>query len=73
MRKKRFFFHYNKPMAQRLGRPQVSVHFNRQCIIVDNIECTVPTEGKINKRQPYFVMQGFASDVRIENNKAIIV
>lgn len=73
MKKKRFFFHYNKPESLRKGKPQISIHVNKTCIIVDNIECTVPTEGKINKRQPYFVMQGWASDVRIENNKAIVV
>ena len=73
MRKKRFFFHYNKPEAQRKGRPQVSVHFNKTCHIVDNVSCLVATEGKIKKTQPHFVMQGWAEDIKIENNIAHII
>lgn len=58
MKPKSFFFHFNKPATQRTGKPQVSVHYDKVCHIVDNVVCSVPTEGKINKRQPRFVMRG---------------
>jgi hypothetical protein len=72
MKKKRFFFHYNKPESQRRGKPQISVHINKQCIITDNIEVLVPTEGKVNKRQPYFVMQGWANEINQSQDRVII-
>lgn len=62
----RFFFHYHKQAAC------MSVHFKKKCTIVDNIECRVPVETKWNAEQPRLVMQGFAKEVVIENNKAII-
>ena len=40
---------------------------------MDDIICNVPCETKWNKTQPNIVMQGFAKDVVIENNKAIIL
>lgn len=73
MRKKRFFIHYNKPETQRKGKVQVSVHFNKICHIVDNVVCNVESEGKVNKTQPYFVMQGKATSVIVRNNIAIII
>lgn len=59
----RFFFHWNKPTSK------WSVHFRGQCLIVDHIECNVPCISKINKRQPFRVMQGFATDVTIHCQK----
>lgn len=63
---KSFFFHYNKPASQRTGSPKISVHYNKTCHIVDNIICSVPTEGKINKRQPIFVMKGKCNNFEIK-------
>ena len=40
--------------------------------MVDNVVCEVPTEGKVNKTQPYFVMQGKAVEVVIKNSVAYI-
>lgn len=68
----RFFFHYNKPEAQRAKRPRISLHHKNTCHIIDNIQVLVPTEGKINKRQPYFVMQGWAKNVEIKNGIATV-
>jgi hypothetical protein len=51
----------------------MSIHYKKQCIIVDDIICNVPCETKWNKTQPNIVMQGFAEHVVIENNKAIIL
>jgi len=65
-KKYRFFFHYFK------HKKKMSVHFKKQCIVVDDIICNVPCETKWNKTQPNIVMQGFAEKVLIENNKALI-
>ena len=50
----------------------MSVHFKKQCIPAMDVDCRVPCETKRNKIQPYLVMQGFAENVRIENDKVII-
>lgn len=63
----RFFYHYYKQ------KNKMSIHFKKTCIVVDDIECNVPCETKWKKRQPNLVMQGFARDIIIKNNKAIIL
>ncbi len=63
----RFFLHYNKPASLSAKRPLWSVHFKNKCYIVDNIKCELPTESKINKRQPFVVMRGFANKVDLDN------
>jgi len=65
---KSFFFHYNKPASLKTGKQQISVHYNKTCYIVDNIKCLVPTEGKLRKIQPRFVMSGKCNNLIIENN-----
>lgn len=62
-----FFFHYNKPYSKSTGKPQISIHFGDTCYIVDNLIVDVKTYGKINKRQPFFVMKGKAKTLRIKN------
>lgn len=60
MRKKyRFFTHYNKHV--RKG----SIHFRGECFVVDKVELIDVNfiESKTNKRQPYYVMQGYACGV----------
>ena len=64
--KRRFFYHYYKRYNK------MSAHFEGKCTVVDNVECQVPCETKWNKTQPNLVMRGFANEVIIENNKAII-
>ena len=66
MKKYRFFYHYRK-IDNRM-----SIHFKKQCIPCDNIICNVPCQTKRNKVQPYLVLQGFATNVKFENNIAII-
>jgi hypothetical protein len=66
MKKYRFFYHYYKQKGK------MSIHFKKSCTVVDNIECRVPCQTKWNKTQPQLVMQGFASNVKIENGIAII-
>lgn len=50
----------------------MSVHFKNSCTVVNDVECKVPCETKWNKTQPRLVMRGFASNVKFENDKAII-
>jgi hypothetical protein len=63
----RFFYHYYKQ------KKKMSVHFRKQCIVVDDVICMVPCETKWSNTQPNLVMRGFATDVEIKNNKAYIV
>ncbi len=69
---RRFHFHYNKLASRKAGKPQVTLHYKGKCILVDNIKICVNIQGKINKRQPYFVMTGSCSQVDIVNNEATI-
>ncbi len=68
----RFFIHYNKPETQRRGKVTISVHHKHVCHMVDNVVCQVPTEGKINRTQPFFVMQGKCQEVLINKGIAYI-
>ena len=63
MRSYRFWYHYNKPLSKRMGRPTMTVHFKDRCIYADNIICHVPTETHQRKRQPRMVVRGFAKTV----------
>ena len=67
--KKVFWFHYNKVLSKKAGKPQISFHYNKTCYIVDNVCCGVPVSGVINKRQPFFVMKG-KGVVSFQNNVA---
>lgn len=73
LRQKRytFFYHYNKPASKAVGRPQLSIHYRKQCHIVDFIECNVPTKSKNNVKQPHVVITG-KGVLRIENGIGII-
>jgi hypothetical protein len=51
----------------------MSVHFRNQCTVVDDIICQVPCETKWKPTQPKLIMQGYAKNVIIENDKAIII
>jgi hypothetical protein len=66
MKKKRFFFHFRKSTGA------LTLHWNKQCIPINNIECNVPVETKWNKIQPKVVLRGFAKEIIFNNNTAII-
>lgn len=51
----------------------MTVHFRGQCIPVHDVECRVKCETKRNKTQPLLVLQGYCSDVLVEDEKAIII
>jgi hypothetical protein len=72
MKKYVFFYHYNKPLSIQRGKPTITVHYRNECLIVNNIICNVPTEGKINKSQPVFVIRGKSSNLVIVDDVAII-
>jgi hypothetical protein len=55
----RFFYHFNK------GKKAMSVHWQGQCLIVNDVDCRVRAKTKWNKRQPMLVMQGYARQVDI--------
>lgn len=67
-----FFFHYNKPASKSKGKPQISIHYRKQCLIVDNIDVRVPTFGHIRNVQPFFVMKGKCNSIIINKGLAII-
>jgi hypothetical protein len=68
----RFWFHYNKPASKKVGRPQITIHFNKQCCIVDNLVCNVKTFGRTKNQQPYFVIAGDADTIEIKKKIAYI-
>lgn len=72
MKTKAFWFHYNKPASQKKNKPQITVHFDKKCLIVDNVQCSVPTIGRLRNSQPKFVMAGKAKSIEVVNNIAII-
>jgi hypothetical protein len=67
MKKYRFFYHYFKQKGK------MSIHFRGKCTAVNDIDCRVPCETKWKLTQPNLVMQGFATEVNIQDKKAIIL
>jgi len=66
-KKKRFFFHFRKSTGE------LTLHWNKHCIAVKDIDCRVPVETKWNKIQPKVVLRGFANKIEIIDNKAVII
>lgn len=67
-----FWFHYNKQNSTKAGKPQLTIHYKKQCLIVDNVDCNVNIKGHLNKQQPFFVLKGKCSTIEIINNIAFI-
>lgn len=65
-KKYRFFYHYRR------SDKMMSVHFRNQCIPCIDVICNVPTETKRNKIQPYLVIQGFANNITVEDDRILI-
>ena len=71
---KSFFFHYNKPASKQADKPQISLHFNKTCHVVDNITCYVPTKGKVRTtRQPFFIMTGKYNNIQLHHNNNEVI
>ncbi len=71
-KEKVFWFHYNKPLSKMANKPQISIHYNKTCYIVDNIVCEIATSGNLRKFQPYFVIKGKCKSFEIKNNIAYL-
>lgn len=69
---KSFFYHFNKPKSKQLGKPVISLHYDKACHFVSNLECAVPTKGRIRKTQPVFVITGKANEITIVDEIAFI-
>ena len=65
-KKYRFFYHYYRQYKC------MSVHYRGKCYKTDNVICNVSSETKWNKTQPNLVIQGWASDIKVENNQITI-
>lgn len=70
-RPKVFFFHYNKPLSKQMGRNILSIHFDKQCHFVEELECNVPIRTHSRKTQPRCVIKG-KGIVSIIDKKAVI-
>jgi len=68
-----FWFHFNKPASRAAGKPQWTVHYKDQCLIVDDIECHVLVKSRTRKRQPFAVICGKTDGILIKNKKATIL
>ncbi len=62
----RFFYHFNKHTRK------LTVHYRGKCIPCNDVMCFVPTDSKWNKTQPFLVMQGYAKQVIVKNDKVWI-
>jgi hypothetical protein len=65
-RKYRFFYHYYKQ------KRKMSIHFRGTCTTVSHIICQPECQTKWRKTQPQLIMQGWATDVIINNDIAVI-
>ena len=66
-----FWFHYNKPESKKQNKNILTIHYKKQCHLVNDIECFVPIKVKHRNSQPYCVIHG-KGYVNITNNKATI-
>lgn len=66
-----FYFHYNKAASRAAGKNILTIHYKKQCLLVEDIECSVPIKTRKRKTQPRCVICG-RGVVNIVNNVAII-
>ncbi len=71
-KKRVVWFHFNKPASLSKGKPQISIHYNKTCYIVDNVVCQIPTYGHIQKCQPRFIMKAKCNKFEIKDNVGYI-
>lgn len=73
--KRRFFYHYNKPLSRAKGYPMLSLHAMGKCHIIegDKLKLQCHTESKVNlKRQPNVVIQGWYSEIITKDGVTIV-
>ena len=66
MKEYRFFYHYNR------HNDGMTVHFRGRCIPCRDVTCLRDTMTKRNKRQPRLVVQGWAKEVLVYKERALI-
>lgn len=71
MKPKVFFYHYNKPASRAAKKPLLSVHFNKQCHIVDHVTCNPLSYSVHRKTQPFCVMKGKCFGVKIIDEETL--
>ena len=65
-RKKRFWYHYNKPESKRQGRNVLTLHYKDRCHLIHSLECKAPTETHDRKAQPRCVIRGWSRGMVIQ-------
>ena len=65
--RRRFFMHYNKQ------KKMMTVHWKGQCIPVKDITCYAEVETKWSSRQPHIVLQGWALEVIVVDDRAYVL
>ena len=65
----RFWFHYNKPEAQKQRCCVMTLHYGNTCHLIHSISCKVEIESKERLQQPKCVIQGWASHIKTETSK----
>jgi hypothetical protein len=59
----RFWYHYNKPLSKKMGKPIMTVHYRDKCYATEKIVCNAATETHRRKRQPFMVVRGWTKDI----------
>tara|TARA_Y100001973_G_scaffold106033_1_gene181644 strand:+ start:872 stop:1138 length:267 start_codon:yes stop_codon:yes gene_type:complete len=65
----RFWYHYNKPEAQKQRCCVMTLHYGGTCHLIHSISCKVNTESKERLQQPRCVIQGWASHIETKASK----
>jgi len=60
MKRKTFFFHYNKPASKAQRRNVLTLHWAGACHLVHVIKCVVPVETRARKSRPRCIIAGKA-------------
>ena len=68
MRKRRFWFHYNKIESAKQGRNVLTLHWKNKCHKKHDLECKVPTEVHHKKDQPRCVVRGWCNEIKFETD-----
>lgn len=65
MKRRVFFFYYNKPASVKQGRNVLTVHWHKTCHLVHHLEVFVPVATAARKSQPRCVIKGRAESCSI--------
>ena len=51
----------------------MTIHFDNQCLLTDDVKAMVPTETHSQKRQPHKIVRGWYKKIIHSNTKTIIL